>query len=191
MSARVASKAACTHWRDRSPAIPWSPCGISRRTGESGWPGRNTIPHQIGSTPEPRGAHQPALREEFVPAIETMWSGETRVIEDRNRIEAVGHRVVHGGEKLRESTLITPEWQRRSTGSPSSLRRIIPSSRAFSKRWNGSSVAASLKWRYLTPLFIPRFRPRPTPTADPTNGWTRASAATDPAIADTTSRHLL
>src|SRR5215467_3306584 len=49
------------------------------------------------------------LREEFVPSIETMWSGETRVIEDRNQIEAVGHRVVHGGEKLRESTLITPE----------------------------------------------------------------------------------
>ena len=49
------------------------------------------------------------LREEFVPAIETLWSGETRVIEDRSRIDAVGHRVVHGGEKLRDSTLITPE----------------------------------------------------------------------------------
>jgi len=49
------------------------------------------------------------LREEFVPTIETLWSGETRVVEDRSRIEVVGHRVVHGGEKLRESTRITPE----------------------------------------------------------------------------------
>ena len=49
------------------------------------------------------------LRDEFMPALETLWSGPTRVIEDRSRVDVVGHRVVHGGEKLRESTLITPE----------------------------------------------------------------------------------
>ncbi len=49
------------------------------------------------------------LRGEFVPTIETLWSGETRVIADRSQIDVVGHRVVHGGDKLVESTRITPE----------------------------------------------------------------------------------
>ncbi len=48
------------------------------------------------------------LREEFIPVIETLWSGETRVIADRSEIDAVGHRVVHGGDTFRESTRITP-----------------------------------------------------------------------------------
>lgn len=49
------------------------------------------------------------LSEEFIPVIETLWSGETRVIADRSEIDAVGHRVVHGGDIFRESTRITPE----------------------------------------------------------------------------------
>jgi acetate kinase len=49
------------------------------------------------------------LREEFVPAVETLWSGQTRVIADRSQIDVVGHRVVHGGDKLVESARITPE----------------------------------------------------------------------------------
>src|SRR5258706_7978743 len=43
------------------------------------------------------------LREELVPAVETLWSGQTRVIADRSQIDVVGHRVVHGGNELVES----------------------------------------------------------------------------------------
>jgi len=49
------------------------------------------------------------LREQFRPTLATLWTGETRVIADRSEIDVVGHRVVHGGEKFRESTWITPE----------------------------------------------------------------------------------
>ncbi|MFQ4144196.1 acetate kinase [Chlorogloeopsis sp. ULAP02] len=41
--------------------------------------------------------------------LETLWSGETQVLEKPQAINIVGHRVVHGGEKFRSSTLVTPE----------------------------------------------------------------------------------
>lgn len=40
--------------------------------------------------------------------LDTLWSGETQVIQSAHEINAVGHRIVHGGEKYRESVLITP-----------------------------------------------------------------------------------
>jgi acetate kinase len=49
------------------------------------------------------------LRDEFIPIIETLWSGDARVITDRAEIDVVGHRVVHGGDTFRESARITPE----------------------------------------------------------------------------------
>lgn len=41
--------------------------------------------------------------------LETLWTGDTNVIDQPNQIDAVGHRVVHGGEQYASSTLITPE----------------------------------------------------------------------------------
>lgn len=41
--------------------------------------------------------------------LETLWTGDLKVIEQPNQIDAVGHRVVHGGEQYASSTLITPE----------------------------------------------------------------------------------
>lgn len=38
-----------------------------------------------------------------------LWSGSTKVIDDLSAIDLVGHRVVHGGEKYREPTLIDAE----------------------------------------------------------------------------------
>jgi acetate kinase len=38
-----------------------------------------------------------------------LWSGETQVIEGIEAIDIIGHRVVHGGEKYRQPTLIDPE----------------------------------------------------------------------------------
>ncbi len=41
--------------------------------------------------------------------LETLWSGETRVLTSRSEIDVVGHRIVHGGHKLDDPTRITPE----------------------------------------------------------------------------------
>jgi acetate kinase len=40
--------------------------------------------------------------------LKTMWSGETRVIDNAGAIDIVGHRVVHGGDEFEESVLVTP-----------------------------------------------------------------------------------
>lgn len=41
--------------------------------------------------------------------LETLWQGETKVINSLNEIDIVGHRVVHGGKNYQQSTLISPE----------------------------------------------------------------------------------
>ncbi len=41
--------------------------------------------------------------------LDTLWSGKLRVLSTSSEIDAVGHRVVHGGESLQEATAITPE----------------------------------------------------------------------------------
>ena len=41
--------------------------------------------------------------------LNTLIEGKTQVIEELAEIDVVGHRVVHGGQKYREATVITPE----------------------------------------------------------------------------------
>ncbi len=41
--------------------------------------------------------------------LDTLWNGKLRVLSAPSEIDAVGHRVVHGGESLQEATAITPE----------------------------------------------------------------------------------
>ncbi len=41
--------------------------------------------------------------------LETLWQGQTQVINSLNEIDIVGHRVVHGGQKYPQSKLISPE----------------------------------------------------------------------------------
>ncbi|MBZ5598847.1 MAG: acetate kinase [Acidobacteriia bacterium] len=41
--------------------------------------------------------------------LDTLWSGSTRVIASASEIDVVGHRVVHGGHKLEDATVVTPE----------------------------------------------------------------------------------
>ncbi len=41
--------------------------------------------------------------------LSTLWQGQTKVIEDLTAIDAVGHRVVHGGREYVESTIITAD----------------------------------------------------------------------------------
>jgi acetate kinase len=43
------------------------------------------------------------------PVLKALWKGETRAIDGPSGIDVVGHRIVHGGPKYRESVLVTPE----------------------------------------------------------------------------------
>lgn len=45
------------------------------------------------------------------PMLESLWSGPASVLRHREEIDAVGHRVVHGGQSFRESVRITPKVQ--------------------------------------------------------------------------------
>lgn len=49
------------------------------------------------------------IEENLQDLIQGLWSGKTQVIEKRSDIECVGHRVVHGGRKFEQPTLINSE----------------------------------------------------------------------------------
>jgi acetate kinase len=51
----------------------------------------------------------PTHTEAFAEVVNKMTSGEGKVIDDVKEINAIGHRVVHGGEKFQKSCLITDE----------------------------------------------------------------------------------
>ena len=51
----------------------------------------------------------PTHKEAINAVLTTLTSGEGKVIESTNDIEAIGHRTVHGGEEFASSVLITPE----------------------------------------------------------------------------------
>ena len=40
--------------------------------------------------------------------LDTLWSGKVRAVSAPSEIDVVGHRVVHGGQELKEATCITP-----------------------------------------------------------------------------------
>src|ERR1700733_5174357 len=43
------------------------------------------------------------------PLLQSLWQGEKKAIDSPAEIDVVGHRIVHGGPKYRESVLVTPE----------------------------------------------------------------------------------
>lgn len=45
----------------------------------------------------------------FGPVLEALWSGGAAVIGGPREVDAIGHRVVHGGKALRESSRISPQ----------------------------------------------------------------------------------
>ncbi|MEM8546129.1 MAG: acetate kinase [Cyanobacteria bacterium P01_H01_bin.119] len=45
--------------------------------------------------------------EAVTQVLATLWQGETKVIETPTQIDAVGHRVVHGGQHYRQSVVVT------------------------------------------------------------------------------------
>ena len=48
-------------------------------------------------------------RDTLSQVLSTLWQGPTQVIKSPHEIDAVGHRVVHGGQTYQASTVITPE----------------------------------------------------------------------------------
>ncbi|MBD1913505.1 MULTISPECIES: acetate kinase [unclassified Leptolyngbya] len=75
--------------------------------------------HQAGQAEIKVDNHQGTQVQETMPNqpreavmarfLETLWSGETQVIEKPYDIDIVGHRVVHGGAEYQASVRITPE----------------------------------------------------------------------------------
>lgn len=50
-----------------------------------------------------------SLVEPLASVLESLWSGDARVIASPDEIDVVGHRIVHGGRAYRETTRLTPE----------------------------------------------------------------------------------
>ncbi|MEA2030258.1 MAG: acetate kinase [candidate division Zixibacteria bacterium] len=76
-------------------------------------------------THKPQGKEQTVISAEILDHIQAteqviniLLSKEHGVIKDRSEIHAVGHRVVHGGEKFTDSVLITPDLMKE-------LRKLI------------------------------------------------------------------
>lgn len=51
----------------------------------------------------------PTHKEAFMEVVDVLTKGEGKVIDDMSEIAAVGHRVLHGSEKYKTSTVITDE----------------------------------------------------------------------------------
>lgn len=64
---------------------------------------------------EPLASHQEAM--ELV--LQTLVSPEHGVVESMDEVQAIGHRVVHGGESIRKAVLIDEEVEE-------VIKRIIP-----------------------------------------------------------------
>ncbi len=51
----------------------------------------------------------PTHKEAFIELVKLLTTGENKVVNDIGEIKAIGHRVLHGSEKYKTSTLITDE----------------------------------------------------------------------------------
>jgi acetate kinase len=80
--------------------------GVVERVGLSD----SFILHDVSGRSPFREEHECADHRSAIRlVIETLSEGSSRVVENMDEIKAVGHRVVHGGEKFTQSMLITPE----------------------------------------------------------------------------------
>jgi acetate kinase len=43
------------------------------------------------------------------PVLQSLWEGPAKVLQSKDQVDMVGHRVVHGGKGFRDTTRITPE----------------------------------------------------------------------------------
>jgi acetate kinase len=83
--------------------------GIAERIGMS----ESVIKHSInGGEVKPLLVDMPNHKVAAQAVLTVLTSDEHGVLKNMNEIDAVGHRVVHGGEKFATSVLITPEVKR-------------------------------------------------------------------------------
>ncbi|HEY9696926.1 MAG TPA: acetate kinase [Trichocoleus sp.] len=83
------------------------------------WEGAIDWTHQQDVAEIKVKTHSGATLKEELPAgdraqvmahlLETLWTGEAQVMSSPQEIQAVGHRVVHGGQEYHDSIRITPE----------------------------------------------------------------------------------
>ena len=76
--------------------------GLCERIGIDG----GTVIHKSNGQAWEIPVEMPTHAEAFSKMLELMSSGEGAVISDKAEIGAVGHRVVHGGEKFTQSAII-------------------------------------------------------------------------------------
>ena len=79
--------------------------GLCERIGMSG----SSITHKLKDAKWTVEAPFPTHTEAFAKVVEMLTTGEGKVIDDVSEIGAIGHRGVHGGEKFRESALVTED----------------------------------------------------------------------------------
>ncbi len=79
--------------------------GLCERIGMEG----SLITHEGNGNKTTTEVAFPTHTEAFTEVVRQMTQGEGKVIEKMSDIDAIGHRVVHGGEKFKESCLITDE----------------------------------------------------------------------------------
>ena len=109
----------CTLFDLPSSALPEEPrepvCEATLDTGDPDRPagrirvmlsaaGKKTEVAQLDETTSPE--------ERTVALLKLLWSGPDAVIDDPGKIDAVGHRVVHGGDKFDSATLIDASVER-------------------------------------------------------------------------------
>lgn len=67
------------------------------------------ITHEANGHKATTPAIFPTHTEAFAEVVKKMTTGEGKCINDVSEIDAIGHRVVHGGEKFKASCLITDD----------------------------------------------------------------------------------
>ncbi len=84
----------------------WLAKGLCERIGIDG---SQIVYQKAGGDKETTVSPMPDHTEAIRLVLEALTNEKTGAIKDLSEIDAVGHRVVHGGEKFASSTLITPE----------------------------------------------------------------------------------
>ena len=67
---------------------------------------RNSAGKKIHTERESDGAGREASVENL---LQSVWTGPTAVLTSPSEVEAIGHRIVHGGPKLTQPAIVTPE----------------------------------------------------------------------------------
>ena len=78
--------------------------GLCDRIGTSG-----TINHKVNGESFSKEIDMPDHETAFKVVVDALTNGDLKVIDSMKEISAVGHRVVHGGQIFKDSTLITKE----------------------------------------------------------------------------------